>query len=101
MGAYLSPQAESDLETIFEQIRRRSPKNAVEFLERVEEALDRVERAPRTPRLRDDQLPISGLRFAYANPAVLIYNVLENDDAEIVRVAHKRQDFAALFDEPH
>jgi plasmid stabilization system protein ParE len=37
MGAYLSAAAEADLEKIFEYIKSRSPQNAAEFLDRIEE----------------------------------------------------------------
>jgi plasmid stabilization system protein ParE len=66
-------------------------------LDRIDEALDRIEKAPLAARLRDDDLPVPGPRFANADPAVLIYRTLDNGDSEVVRVAHKSQDFPALF----
>ena len=97
MGVYLSVPAQADLANIFEQIRQQSPRNADQFLDRVQAAIDRIERAPTALRLRDDELPLQGLRFAPAKPAVLIYKMIENGDAEVVRIAHSRQDFPALF----
>lgn len=94
---YLSPQADTDLENIFEQIQHHSPQNADEFLSRVESVLEQIDQAPLLQRLRNDELPIPGLRFANADPAVLIYKALENGDAEVVRIAHKRQHLPALF----
>lgn len=52
---------------------------------------------PLASRLRDDESPVPGLRFANALPAVLIYKVLENGDAEVVRIAHGRQDLPSLL----
>jgi plasmid stabilization system protein ParE len=97
MGAYLSPQAETDLENIFEYIRKQSPRNADEFLTRVEAVLARVEAEPYALRLRDDELPVPGLRIARADPALLIDRVCDNGDAEVVRIAHGRQDLPALL----
>jgi plasmid stabilization system protein ParE len=89
--------AEADLEKIFEHIFDRSPQNAGEFLTRVDDAVERIARNPQAQRLRDDELPIAGLRIMNAPPARLVYRVLENGDAEVVRIAHDKQDLPALI----
>lgn len=97
MGAYLSPAAEADLEKIFEYIETQSPQNAAEFLDRVDDALARIAANPRSRRLRDDELPVAGLRIVDAVPARLVYRLLQDGDVEVVRVAHDKQDLPALI----
>jgi plasmid stabilization system protein ParE len=97
MGAYLSPAAEADLEKIFEHIKGESPQNAGEFLDRVEHALTRIAKNPQALRLRDDELPMAGLRIASAVPARLVYRVLDDGEVEVVRIAHDKQDLPALM----
>jgi len=96
MGAYFSSRAASDLANIVDYIAASSPQNADEFITRIAKALERITKWPRAPRVREE-LPIPGLRIVRTPPCLLIYRVLENDDAEIIRVAHDRQDFYALL----
>ena len=96
MSAYLSRAAEIDLERIFEQINEKSTQNAVEFLDRVDAALAVIAANPRLARERDE-LPVGALRIVRATPAMMIYRVLTNDDAEVVRIAHEHQDIPALI----
>ena len=97
MGAYLSPAAEADLDNIFAYIETQSPQNAAELLDRIDDALRRVAKNPKSRRLRDDELPISGLLIFDAAPARLVYRVVANGDVEVVRIAHDKQDLPALM----
>jgi plasmid stabilization system protein ParE len=97
MGVHLSGPAEADLYVIYEYIFGESPQNAKAFLERFESAVALVERFPYANRVREE-LPVVGLRFARADPAVLVYRILDNGECEVLRVAHKAQRIAALFE---
>ena len=54
--------------------------------DRVEHALTRIANNPQSLRLRDDELPMAGLRIASAVPARLVYRVLDNGEVEVVRM---------------
>lgn len=97
MGVYLSAPAEADLNRIFDYIREQSPQNAAAFLVRVESVVESLGQFPRANRVRRE-LPVADLRFGRADPALLIYRVLDNGDCEILRVAHKSQHIPALFE---
>jgi plasmid stabilization system protein ParE len=97
MGVHLSGPAEADFYVIYDYIYGESPKNADAFLERFENALERLDQFPHANRVRDE-LPVGGLRFARADPAFLVYRILDDGECEVVRVAHKAQRIAALFE---
>ncbi len=96
MGVFLSNQAEIDLNRIADYIHESSPQNAAEFLGRVQKAIGLLETFPRANRVRDD-LPLENLRMNLADPALLIYTVRDNNDCDVLRIAHKSQDLVKLL----
>jgi plasmid stabilization system protein ParE len=93
---FFSENALSDLENIAAYIGRSSPLNARAFLRRVEAAVDRISRAPTAYPVRDD-LPVAGLHTRSEPPCIIVFRVQEGGAAEVVRIAHDRQDLAALL----
>jgi plasmid stabilization system protein ParE len=94
--AFLSENALSDLGLIATSIGRSSPLNAEAFLQRVESAVGRIGRAPTAYPIRYD-LPVAGLRTRSEPPCIIVFRIQEHGQAEVVRIAHDRQDLAAFL----
>ena len=63
---------------------------------RVELAIEKISRMPTAYRIRHD-LPVSGLRTKNEPPCIIIFRVVGDNEAEVVRIAHDRQDIVKLL----
>jgi plasmid stabilization system protein ParE len=93
---FLSENALIDLSMIAAFIGKSSLRNAETFLHRVEVAVHRIDREPTAYPIRDD-LPVAGLRTRSEPPCIIVFRVRKRNELEIVRIAHDRQDLAALL----
>jgi len=90
-----SPRAKRDLIEIWRYYARvASPDIADTVLREVERAGEAIRRNPLARRVRDELGP--GLRSALVSPYT-IFNRVQDDDVQVVRVLHERRDFPAVF----
>jgi toxin ParE1/3/4 len=90
-----SPQAESDLQEVWEYLAREvSIELADRRVRQILDACDPLLRFPFRGRPRDELLP--GLRSILSQPHVVFYRAAR-DHIEIVRILHGRRDIESIF----
>ena len=93
----VAPQAESDLDDIFDYVARES--GGIEIADRLIDSITHrfflLARHPHIGRSRDDELR-PGLRSFAVGEYVIIYRV-QNSDVLILRVLQGRRDIAGLL----
>jgi toxin ParE1/3/4 len=97
-GFVLSPEAESDLESIWNYVFRESgsPSVAYAFVERIAERFWTLASHPYLGRRRDEDLS-PGLRSHVAENHVIFYRIDTDDAVSIVRVLHGSRDMPRFF----
>ena len=92
----LSSEADKDFERITDYlIENVSEETALQVIERLEDAMDKLAASPEMGHLREDLAP-EPLRFWYVKPHLIIYRP-NSSPLEIVRVLHASRDVAAIL----
>jgi toxin ParE1/3/4 len=93
-----TPQAEADLEAIFEDLDEKSPRAAERLAKAVDAKCEALARFPEMGRMREEILP--GLRSTLIAKYVLFYRV-QGEVVQVLRILHGRRDIGRIMrDEP-
>jgi toxin ParE1/3/4 len=93
----LTPQAENDIDAVYEHVASDNVTAAGRLLYRFREAFETLAAMPGLGHLRED-LTEEPLRFWSVGPYLIIYRA-EQEPLEILRVIHGSRDARALLDE--
>ena len=90
------PNAEADLDGIYDHIARDSRKNAIEFTRRIREQCNRLSDFPFRGTRRDDLEP--GLRtIGMEHRVTIAFRVLDQDFVEILRIVYGGRELERMF----
>jgi toxin ParE1/3/4 len=91
--------ARKDLVEIWSSIAVHDEEAATRLLDRIDEAIMRLEQFPRLGREREDIEP--GLRGLLKDDYLILYEIRQTErQVAVLRVIHGRRDIAALFHLP-
>ena len=96
MPVYLSPLAESDLESIGDHIAADSPARAVSFVAEIRAHCEKIGQAPRAYRARPELG--EGIRGCTHGRYIILFTV-DDPDVLIVRVLHGARDLRRFLDD--
>ena len=98
MAHRLSPEAEADLDQIWDYITKESgsPAAAKRVVTSITDRFFLLATHPALGRRRDDLRP--GLRSFVVGSYIILY-IIQSDDVLIVRVFHSRRDIKRIFDD--
>lgn len=94
MALKYTPQAEADLDEIWDYIALENPEAARRFLYKIHDKCEAVSKTPVIGRKRPE-LGRGVRSFPVGN--YIIFFRIDDDDTTIVRVLHGRRDLAPLF----
>jgi toxin ParE1/3/4 len=90
----LSPDAEHDLQTIFDYIAADNPRAAMRMIERLQRSCRLLGEFPRPAPSRDEIRP--GLRMHEVHNYLIIYRAVPGG-AEVIRVFHRARNWKELL----
>jgi toxin ParE1/3/4 len=89
-----SPQAETDLETILEDLQQRTPAVAERYANEFYDKGKALAQFPEIGRSRPEIAP--HLRSTLVKPYVIFYRI-HDDEVQILRILHGRQDLRSIM----
>ena len=89
-----SPQAETDLETILEDLQQRNPAVAERYANEFYDKGKALAQFPEIGRSRPEIAP--HLRSMLVKPYVIFYRI-HDDEVQILRILHGRQDLRSIM----
>lgn len=93
---YFSTAAMQDVREIHKFIAANNVDAAVQLLNEIETACQKLVRFPQSGLTRDDLMP--GLRLIVVRKSYVVFYRSSNEDIEVVRIIHGARDYSKLFD---
>ena len=92
------PRAQADLDSLYDWIADHAgPVSALEYVERLQSACERLVDFPHRGAPRDDLAP--GLRMIAVGRKDVIVYIVENDEVLVLGIFHRGRDLQRAFDE--
>lgn len=93
---YFSTAAMQDVREIHDYIAANSVDAAVQLLQDIKTACQKLVSFPQSGLSRDDLMP--GLRLIVVRKSYVVFYRSSNEDIEVVRVIHGARDYSKLFE---